>query len=147
MDNNTVIKLLTDYRSYKFALTNLIVLDDGDTHHTNRMVYSERIPKFISNYNTWYDRDRYARIVEILESAVDFVLSDEQKQIIRDKYMERNKLTLCEIADKLHRDRKTISSQHKKAINSLSKALLPINKEYMEINNLDFMLDGLKSPA
>lgn len=147
MDNNTVIKLLADYRSYKFALLNLSFEKYNEQHYTNRKVYSERRPIHISNYNTWYDFERYSRVVELLESAVDFVLSDEQRSIIRDKYMERNRLNLGEIADKLHKDRKTVSTQHKKAINSLCKALLPISQDYMEINNLDYMFEDLKPSA
>jgi predicted DNA-binding protein YlxM (UPF0122 family) len=145
MDNNTVIKLLADYRSYKFALMNLG--GEQESRYTNRNVYAERKPLHISNYNTWYDRERYTRVVGLLESAVDFVLSDEQRSIIRDKYMERNRLNLGEIADKLHKDRKTVSTQHKKAINSLCKALLPISQDYMEINNLDHMFEDLKPSA
>lgn len=147
MDNNSVIKLLTDYRSYKFALMNIGNIGDGELRYTNRNVYAERKPLHISNYNTWYDRERYTRVVGLLESAVDFVLSDEQRSIIRDKYMERNRLNLSEIADKLHKDRKTVSTQHKKAINSLCKALLPISQDYMEINNLDYMFEDLKPSA
>jgi predicted DNA-binding protein YlxM (UPF0122 family) len=145
MDNQTVIKLLTDYRSYKFALMNLGGLrerSNGDEdRYLMRRVYDERIPFRISNYDSGYDKDRYSRVITTLESAVEYVLSDDQRSIIRMKYMERNKLNLSEIADRLHKDRKTVSSQHKKAINSLSKAMLPFKKEYMEIENLDHMFD------
>lgn len=149
MDNNTVIKLLADYRSYKFALMNLraVGAEGEEARYTNRNIYAERKPLYISNYNTGYDHERYSRVVGLLESAVDFVLSDEQRSIIRDKYMERNRLNLGEIADKLHKDRKTVSTQHKKAINSLCKALLPISQDYMEINNLDYMFEDLKPSA
>jgi len=113
-------------------------------------VYDERIKSRISNQDRTSDQSRYSRIVTLLESAVDFVLSDEQRTIIQLKYMERNKLNLSEIADRLHKDRKTVSTQHKKAINSLSKAMMPLRQDYMEITNFDHMFEPgwvYKEPA
>ncbi|WP_054954968.1 sigma factor-like helix-turn-helix DNA-binding protein [Paenibacillus dakarensis] len=153
MDNQTVINLLTDYRSYKFAVMNLGGIRkevSGDEGYINRRIYEERTPFRLSNYDKDYDRDRYGRIITTLESAVDFVLSDDQRSIIRMKYMERNTLNLSEIADRLHKDRKTVSTQHKKAINSLAKALVPFKRDYMEITNIDHMFDAgweYKEPA
>lgn len=146
MDNQTVINLLMDYRSYKFALMNLGgvrgQLTGDESGYIMRRVYDERTPFRLSNHDIDYDRDRYGRIITTLESAVEFVLSDDQRSIIRMKYMDRNTLNLSEIADKLHKDRKTVSTQHKKAINRLSKALVPFKKDYMEITNLDHMFDS-----
>ena len=152
MDNNQVIKLLTDYRSYKFALNNLGgMMVDSDMQWMFKLgVYDERIKSRISNQDRTSDQSRYSRIVTLLESAVDFVLSDEQRTIIQLKYMERNKLNLSEIADRLHKDRKTVSTQHKKAINSLSKAMMPLRQDYMEITNFDHMFEPgwvYKEPA
>lgn len=141
MDNNTVIKLLTDYRSYKFALMNLGVNTVEREPFGNLPVYEERKPYRLSNYDESYDRNRYSRIISTLESAVEFVLSDEQREIIQHKYMDRNTINLNQIADKLHVHRTTVKRHHNIAINRLSKALLPISREYMEINNIDHMFD------
>lgn len=51
MDNQTVINLLTDYRSYKFALSNLGVADFSDDRYLKRGVYDERVPYRLSNYD------------------------------------------------------------------------------------------------
>lgn len=139
MDNNTVIKLLKDYRSYKFCAMNLE--SDGRSGNSSLPLYSQRKPRFISNYDKSYDGERYGRIIAMVESAVEFVLNDDQGMIIKKKYMERNTLNLGEIAEMLNKDRKTIGTQHKMAINSLSKALLPISEDYAEITNLDHMFD------
>lgn len=152
MDNNQVIKLLTDYRSYKFALNNLggMAVDSEMQWMFKMGIYDERVRSRLSNHDRTSDQSRYSRIVTLLESAVDFILSDDQKTIIQLKYMERNKMNLSEIADRLHKDRKTVSTQHKKALNSLSKAMMPLKQDYMEITNLDHMFDPewvYKEPA
>jgi hypothetical protein len=142
MDNNTVTQLLKDYRSYKFCYMNLkISSDDLRENLLSIPLYNQRKPMFLSNNSKAYDRDRYGRIVTLLESAVDFVLDDEQQSIIKLKYMERNTVNLIDIADALHKDRKTIGTLHKAAINKLAKALLPITEDYMEITNIDHMFD------
>lgn len=149
MDNNTVIRMLTDFRSYKFAVLNLknnhVEISDNQLP-----VYADRKPRFISRYNTGYDYARYTRIVEMVESAVNYVLNDDQRTIIMRKYMDRNTMGLSEIATSLHKDRTTVGRWHKEAINKLSKALLPINNDYMEITNVDHMFDAewtFKEPA
>ncbi|MNJ56624.1 hypothetical protein D3C77_521830 [compost metagenome] len=137
MDNDKVIELLKNYRSYKFCAMNLGT--DGRSSNSSLPLYSQRKPRFISNHDRTYDGERYGRIIAMLESAVEFVLNDDQRTIVNKKYMERNTLNLSEIAEVLNKDRKTIGTQHKMAINSLSKALLPISEDYMEITNLDHM--------
>lgn len=140
MDNNTVIRLLTDFRSYKFAVMNLNK-EGGELKRTFVPVYSERKPKYIGRYNITYDQERYTRIVDMVESAINYVLSDDQRTIIMRKYIDRNTMTLSEIADAIGQDRKTVGTKHKSAVNQLAKALLPISDDYMEITNLDHMFD------
>lgn len=141
MDNNTVITLLTDYRSYKFALDNLGGVSNSNAiDYSKFTIYEQRTPKRISNYDMEYDQTRYSRLVLLLDAAIDYVLSDIERDVIRLMYLERNKLDKVSTAEALHIDRKTVTSYHDKAIDRLAKALYPINKEYMEINNLDFML-------
>ncbi len=150
MDNNTVTRLLTDFRSYKFAVMNLGPDEREISESMIRPVYAERVPLQISRYDKKYDRERYQRIVTMIESAVEYVLNDDQRTIIMRKYMDRNTMNLSEIADALHKDRKTVSSHHKIAINKLAKALLPIGDDYMEITNFDHMFDTnwrYKEPA
>ncbi|MCM3703817.1 hypothetical protein [Paenibacillus macerans] len=151
MDNNTVTKLLKRYRSYKFAVMNLgLEIDDLINKNMMRPIYAERVPLFISRYDKTFDRERYSRIVTMIESAVDFVLDDDQRTIIMRKYMDRNTSTLSEIATLLHKDRTTVGRWHKEAINELAIALLPISEEYAEITTFDHMFDPdwtFKEPA
>lgn len=147
MDNNTVSKLLKDFRSYKFAVMNL-EKEAGECTDTLRKVYSK--PMYLSRYNTNYDYSRYERIVSMVEAAVNYVLNDDQRTIIMRKYMDRNTMRLSEIATALHKDRTTVGRWHKEAINKLSKALLPIDEDYMEITNVDHMFNSdwvFKEPA
>lgn len=150
MDNNTVTRLLKDFRSYKFALMNLGGASKEAVECMVRPVYAERIPKRISRYDTAYDRERYDRIITTVESAVNYVLNDDQRTIIMRKYMDRNTMGLSEIALALHKDRTTVGRWHKEAINKLAKALMPISEDYMEITNIDHMFDPewtFKEPA
>lgn len=150
MDNNTVTRLLKDFRSYKFALMNLGGSSKEAIECMVHPVYAERIPKRISRYDTAYDRERYDRIITTVESAVNYVLNDDQRTIIMRKYMDRNTMGLSEIALALHKDRTTVGRWHKEAINKLAKALMPISEDYMEITNIDHMFDPewtFKEPA
>lgn len=141
MDNNTVIRILTDFRSYKFAVMNLRAKEGRELPASQLPIYTERRPLHISKYDTAYDHARYSRIVDMVESAISYVLSDDQRTIITRKYIDRNTMTLSEIAEAIGQDRKTVGTKHKAAINQLAKALLPISEEYMEITNFDHMFD------
>lgn len=142
MDNNTTTQLLKDYRSYKFAVLNLKISGASwKVKDSILPVYADRKPRHISNYDLCYDYERYLRIVETVESAVEYVLNDDQRNIIMKKYIDRNVMSLGEIASALHKDRTTVGRWHKEAINKLAKALLPIDADYMEITNFDHMFN------
>lgn len=149
MDNNTTTELLKNFRSYKFAVMNL--QDEGCELSTSGLtIYSDRKPRFISRYDKSYDYARYTRIVEMVESAINYVLNDDQRSIIMRKYIDRNTMGLSEIATALHKDRTTVGRWHKEAINKLAKSLFPIEDDYMEITNVDHMFDAewmFKEPA
>lgn len=88
-----------------------------------------------------WDLNRYSRIVSMIDGAVNEVLSDDQRTVIMRKYLDRNTLTLNEIADVLRKDRSTVSRWHTEAIRRLSIALEPLTRDEKEINNLDHMFD------
>lgn len=141
MDNNTVTELLKNFRSYKFAVMNL--KNEGcEVILSTLPVYADRKPRFLSRYDKTFDYGRYTRIVEMVESAINYVLSDDQRTIIMRKYIERNTMSLSEIAEAIGQDRKTVGTKHKDAINQLARALLPISDDYMEITNFDHMFDS-----
>lgn len=135
MDNNTVTKLLEDYRSYRYAVNNCGVTDDLRLPH----VINERR----RDLDMW-DRVRYNRIVNMIDGAVNDVLSDDERTVIMRKYLDRNKMTINEIADILHKDRTTIGRWHKKAIKRLAIALEPLTQDEREINNIDYMFDNVR---
>lgn len=142
MDNSMVISLLKNYRSYKFALDNLggMVNVSSGVDLSRFSIYEQRKPRYIPNNDITYDGTRYSRIISLLDAAIDYVLSDNEREVIRLMYLERNKLDKVRTSEALHIDRKTVTKYHDEAIDALSKALYPINEEYAEINNLDFML-------
>lgn len=88
-----------------------------------------------------WDKTRYNRIVNIIKGAVDYCLDDDQRTVIMRKYLERNRLTLSEISNLLHKDRTTIGRWHREALSKLSIALEPFSDEILEITPLEHMFD------
>jgi hypothetical protein len=131
MDHDTVVELLKNFRSYRYAAKNCREYVDQLP-----VVYSER------RYNlTGWDWTRYNRIVNMIQGAVDEVLSDDQRTVIQRKYLDRNTSTLSEIANAIYRDRKTVERWHKEAIKRLTIALQPLSEDEREIQNFDHMFD------
>jgi DNA-directed RNA polymerase specialized sigma subunit len=132
MNSNQVIELLKNFRSYDYAANNC----HRDESIILPKVYSERR----RNNNSW-DEYRYNRIVNVVKGAVAEVLSDDHRQIINRKYLDRNTLTLGEISSIMHKDPATVSRWHKEAIKRLTIALQPLTEDEREINNIDHMFD------
>ena len=128
MENNKVIELLKNYRSYQYAANNCGSTDDI------------MLPVMISdrrrNPNMW-DQTRYNRIVNMIDGAVNHVLSDDQRKIISRKYLDRNTMSLKQIAAITGCDPSTVSRWHTEAIRRLSIALQPLSEEEQEIQNFD----------
>lgn len=142
MDNDKVVELLKNYRSYRYAAKNC---GQGDEGYRLPRVYDERRV----NWNMW-DSTRYSRIVNMIDGAVSDVLSDDERTVITRKYLDRNTMTLNEIADVLYKDKSTISRWHTAAIRRLAIALQPLTHDEREIENIDHMFDPtwkFKEPA
>lgn len=132
MNNDEVSKLLKDFRSYEYAATNCGTMD----FERAPLMLSERI-----QFPNKWDRSRYNRIVGIVKGAVEYVLDNDQRTVIMWKYLERNTLTLNQIADILHKDRSTVGRYHTEALNKLTKALATLNADEYEITNFDHRFD------
>jgi len=131
MNHDQVTELLKNYRSYRYAANNC-----GDPEGRQTILYSERR----YNMNGW-DATRYNRIVNMVDGAVNEVLSDDERMVIMRKYIDRNTLNLNEIASVLHKDRTTIGRWHTAAIRRLTIALQPLSEDEREIQNVDHMFD------
>ncbi len=145
MDNNTVTELLKNYRSYKYAVNNCGRID-FEPGYTVQTVYNQR---FKRNPDAW-DKDRYNRIVTMIEGAVNDVLSDDQRTIINRKYLDRNTMTLKQIAAITGCDASTVSRWHTEAVRRLAIALEPLTEDEREITNIDHMFETgwtYKEPA
>lgn len=140
-DRDKVTELLKNYRSYRYAVSNGIA-----PHEPNDTLgmpmgldYGPRAPRaFGERGNTIQsamDYRIYSRAVKMLEGAVEDVLDDDEREIIRLKYIERNTLTLENIADRRHMHKNTATTIHKRALKKLTKALIFV--EVPEIHNLD----------
>ena len=134
MTNDQVIKLLQDYRCYKYALNNVIEEGVTATDYKLPVVFSERR----RNTSEW-DRARYTKVIGLLDGAINEVLSDDQRTVIMRKYIDRNTMSLGEIANIIHRDRTTVGRWHTDAIRKLTKALMPLSYDEIEITNFDHM--------
>ncbi|MCI3922441.1 hypothetical protein MO973_19600 [Paenibacillus sp. TRM 82003] len=139
-DRNKVTELLKNYRSYRYAVSNGIAPHVEDETTGGGGGYGPRIPTLYRG--SWDastdDYRRYSRAVRLISGAVEDVLNDEEQSIVRYKYMERNTLTLSQIADKMNMSERRVLYLHKKALKSLSYALMFIDAP--EIINLDKIL-------
>lgn len=133
MDKNELTQLLNDFRSYEYAVKNCGPIQDDDVLP---YVISERM----RDKNMW-DKVRYHRIVTLIEGAVNHLLNDEQRAVIMKKYLDRNTMTLDQIAAATQKDPSRVSRLHTEAIRKLAIALEPLSEKEREIHNLDYMFD------
>lgn len=137
-----VVELLKNYRSYKYAVSNGIApfVEEDTTGMPINSSYGPRVPTL--HRGSWEasteDFRRYSRVVRLVSGAVEEVLNDEEQKIIKMKYMERNTLTLAQIADRMNMSERRVLYLHKKALKSLSQALMFVDAP--EIINLDKVL-------
>ena len=133
MDKNELTQLLNDFRSYEYAVNNCGPINDDEVLP---YVISERM----RDKDTW-DKVRYNRIVTLIQGAVNNVLNDEQRAVIMKKYLDRNTMTLDQIAAATQKDPSRVSRLHTEAIRKLAIALEPLSEKEREIHNLDYMFE------
>lgn len=130
MNQDKVSEMLTNYRSYRYAAANGIAPYNADDMVGMPMGggYGSRPPRGMlgsgSLLPSIMDYQSCSRAVKLIEGAVDDVLNDDERDVIRLKYLERNKMTLGRIADYKHMHKNTITSIHKSALKNLRTALL-----------------------
>ena len=132
MNNEQVSEILSNFRSYRYAAK---VGEMRGYLDCPPVLYNERK----LNPNGW-DASRYNRLVNTVTGAVDDVLTDEQRAVIKRRYLDRNPLTLGQIADILNCDRSTVQRRHKEALRKLGIALAPLERE-TEITPFEFMFE------
>ena len=134
-----VTRMLKNYRSYKYAVSNGIApYEEGESIFCSTG-YGSRPPAGLMGRGTMQasisDFNAYKRAVKAIDGAVAEVLNDEEQAVIRYKYLERNTLTLAQIADKYNMCERRAQYLHKKALKALTMALQFV--EEPEIINLD----------
>lgn len=132
MDHDQLTEILKYYRSYEYVAINC----GSNDYIPLPLVISERI----KDPNQW-DRTRYSRLVSLIKGAVDHILSDDERTVINRKYLERNRMTLSQISDILHKDRTTIGRWHTEALQKLAKALEPLSEDMLEITPFEHRFD------
>lgn len=141
MDRDKITELLKNYRSYKYAVSNGIApfVEDDTAGMPMTLDYGSRPPRGLagrgSTQGSLMDYRQYKRVVQAIDGAVSDVLGDEEQKVIRYKYMERNTLTLAQIADSYNMSERRALYLHKKALKALTLALVFV--EVPEIVNLD----------
>lgn len=130
MENDRVSEILRNHRSYRYAAKiGEEFLDSAPTVHNERRKGSNR-----------WDAHRYNSMVSIVDNAVNEVLTDEERTIVKRKYLDQNPLTLTQIAHIIGYERKSVGRKHKSALRKLSKALEPIEED-LEITPFEHMFD------
>lgn len=138
-DREKVIEMLKNYRSYRYAVANGIAPYEGDTCFGGSE-YGSRMPSLYrgNTVQTEQDYRSYKRVVQAIDGAVEEVLDNDEQDVIRYKYLERNNLTLEQIADRNKISIRTIKRAHKRALTKLVMSLRFIDPP--EIINLDEIL-------
>lgn len=119
------------FRSYHYAARMGDEFLDGAPS-----VYNERR----RSVNRW-DATRYSRIVNAVAGAIDDVLTDEQAEIIRSKYLEKNPQSFEAIAEGMEREARTIRKKYNQAMHKLEIALSTFDDD-PEITPFEHMFDG-----
>lgn len=142
MNHDKVIKLLKKHRSYKFAVNNgvapFVEEEAGMPFSSNYGSRPPRLPGMRGTIDSSLEDFRmYSRIVRQVESALNEVLDDQERDVIRMKYLERNKLTLERIAERNHMHKNTVTAIHKRALDNLSTALMFVDvPEIIDLDNV-----------
>ncbi|MEO3947644.1 sigma factor-like helix-turn-helix DNA-binding protein [Gorillibacterium sp. CAU 1737] len=138
-DREKVIELLKNYRSYRYAVMNGIEPYEGETCFVGSE-YGPRVPRLYrgTTIQTEQDYRAYKRIVQTIDGAVEDVLDDDERDVIRYKYLERNSLNLDKIAERLLIGERTVQRAHKQALKKLTMSLRFVDAP--EIINLDEMI-------
>lgn len=139
MNQDKVVELLKDYRSYKFAISNGIAGYNpyDDTGMPRGGGYGSREPRLGggSTFQSQMDYRLYTQVVRLVDAAVMELLDDHERAVIESKYLSREKKTLERIAEIMDKDVRTIRRWHKAALKELTKAFALI--DIPEIINLD----------
>lgn len=147
MNRDGVTKLLKDYRSYRRAMQNYErfrpVPAAGVANYSGMPGGSGAPTLFFAPQGRMadiyrldlvdqFDYELYRDIVFIIDMTVDDVLSDNERHVIKRKWMDRNPMSLSEIALNFPRDinEKTVRRWHKEALRKLTLALgsIPDNR-------------------
>lgn len=137
-----VMELLRNYRSYRFAVSQGIhsYREEDRVGMPRTSSFASFEPRLTDGNTELVEKDyrKYMRAVRLISAAVEDVLDDDCQRVIKLRYMERNTLTLDEIAERLHTSRSRIYRLHDKSIDLLCFALRFIDAP--EIINLDHVL-------
>lgn len=142
MNQDKIAEILKNYRSYRYAYSNGIAAWSpyDNTGMPFSGGYGSRAPTMGTGtlLPSIMDRQRYGRVVQAVDGAVNEVLNDDQRIVIQRKYLDRNKQTLLQISNELRCDPSTTTRWHKEALKQLSIALEFL--EVADIINLDTVL-------
>lgn len=141
MNRDGVTKLLKNYRSYRRAIQNFETFRRSPAAPIasySGMPSGQGAPELffasvgrmadMSRLTTldYFDYERYRDIVHIIDTTVEDVLSDDERYVIKRRWMDRNPMTLYRIAEIKGKDESTIRRWHREALRKLALALAPI---------------------
>lgn len=156
MNRDGVTKLLKDYRSYRRAMQNYErfrpVPSAGIANYSGMPGGSGAPTLFFASqgrmadiyhldHTDQFDYEMYSVIVYIIDMTVDDVLSDNERHVIKRRWMDRNPAKLSDIADDKGIHEKTVRRWHKEALRKLTLALAPLPENRIP------KIEEMKTPA
>lgn len=131
MTRDQITELLKNYRSYKYAVRNY-EMNHLPAASIANYDFMPRSPGFESSaprnntgitFQDELDYRRYKRVVDAIDGAVNEVLSDNERVVIKCKWMNPNRINLNDIAQQKGVHPVTVKRWHRDALKALSIAL------------------------
>lgn len=151
MDRNEIIELLKNYPSYKQAIHNFeshMPEPSAAVANYNGMPSGKGAPEFffapvgrMADIGTLSlldvkDYQEYKYIVNVIESTIENVLSDNERKVIKYKWLNRNSISLAKIAIMCDKHENTVKYWHKEALKKLSISFSLMKKPAPKIEQM-----------
>lgn len=157
MTRDQIIELLKNYQAYRQAISNY---ENHQPYPMAAIANYDPMPSgsgapelffanqgrmasmgFVSELDT-LDYRRYKRTVRAIDDTVENVLSDNERFVIKNKWLNQNRMDLCKIADYKDKDESTVRRWHREALKKLEITISLARVEKIELPDILLKMHG-----